>query len=173
MIQPGAPLNGRAPPPFQPRESDHAGQDSNLRTMDNLRPMLRRPGRQVAQLPTTVYTDTGMDAHARASWMPMPAHGARARKPLNMSAAVLLPTGSWRCLIFGSRWPRGLLWPDVLTVLDDPADVRAGSPETLGRPKWIVAGTAADREGVEIVCVLDTDEHGLQTVFITLYRGGV
>ena len=68
---------------------------------------------------------------------------------------------------------RGLLWPDVLAVLDDPADVREGGPETLGRPKWIVAGTAADGKGIEIVCVLDTDEHGQQTVFITLYRGGV
>ncbi|HSW46606.1 MAG TPA: DUF4258 domain-containing protein [Phycisphaerae bacterium] len=66
---------------------------------------------------------------------------------------------------------RGLLWPNVLAVLDDPADVRDGGPETLGRPKWIVAGTAADGKGIEIVCVLDADEHGRQTVLITAYRG--
>jgi hypothetical protein len=64
---------------------------------------------------------------------------------------------------------RGLLWPDVLVVLDDPAEVRDGGREILGRPKWIVAGTAADGKDIDIVCVIDADERGRQTVFITIY----
>lgn len=160
MIQPGAPAPTAAPPPFQLRESDRAERDSNLRTMNDPRPMLRKPGPQVAQLPITVYTDTGMDAQARKAL-------SIVRRCVAADRFMVLPHFREQMAA------RGLLWPDVLAVLDDPADVRAGSPETLGRPKWIVAGTAADREGIEIVCVLDTDEHGFQTVFITLYRGGL
>jgi hypothetical protein len=64
---------------------------------------------------------------------------------------------------------RGLVWPDVLAVVDDPAGVRPGGPEEFGRPKWIINGTAADGLEVEIVCVLDHDEQGRLTVFITIY----
>ncbi len=64
---------------------------------------------------------------------------------------------------------RGMFWPDVLAVVDDPAEVRPGGPEEFGRPKWIINGTAADGLEVEIVCVLDHDERGRLTVFITIY----
>ncbi len=64
---------------------------------------------------------------------------------------------------------RGLFWPDVLAVVDDPVDVRDGGPETWGRPKWIVAGHSATHDDIEVVCVVDRDELGELTVFITLY----
>src|SRR5687767_7893034 len=64
---------------------------------------------------------------------------------------------------------RGLVWPDVRTVLDTPKDMRAGGKEKYGRPKWIISGTTADGLGIEIVCVLDRDERGDLTVFITIY----
>ena len=64
---------------------------------------------------------------------------------------------------------RGLFWPDVLAVLDEPTDVRRGGPERWGRPKWIVAGRSASGDALEIVCVLDKDERGNVTVFITMY----
>lgn len=61
------------------------------------------------------------------------------------------------------------MWPDVLGVIDDPSDVRAGGPERLGRPKWLLSGDTTDGLAVEIVCVLDTDAAGDTTVFVTLY----
>lgn len=64
---------------------------------------------------------------------------------------------------------RILVWSDVLAVLDDPADTRDAGPEPLGRPKWIIAGAACDGRGLEIVCVLDTDNDGNVTLFITAY----
>ena len=64
---------------------------------------------------------------------------------------------------------RGLFWPDVLAIIDGPADVCAGGREKWGRPKWIVAGRSAAGDSLELVCVLDTDEHGNLTVFITIY----
>lgn len=64
---------------------------------------------------------------------------------------------------------RGLLWPDILTVLDDPTHVRDDGLDRYDRPKWIVGGNAADGLPVEVVCVLDYDERGDATVFITLY----
>lgn len=64
---------------------------------------------------------------------------------------------------------RGLFWPDVRAVLDDPSGVRDGGRERYDRPKWIVAGDAPDGLPIEIVCVLDEDERGNVTVFITIY----
>lgn len=64
---------------------------------------------------------------------------------------------------------RGLLWPDVLSLLDAPHAVRDDGLDRFDRPKWIVAGAAADGGAVEIVCVLDVDEHDETTVFITMY----
>lgn len=64
---------------------------------------------------------------------------------------------------------RGLFWPDVLTVLDDPRDVRDGGRERFGRPKWIIAGQSTGGDALELVCVLDTDEDGRLTLFITIY----
>jgi hypothetical protein len=62
---------------------------------------------------------------------------------------------------------RGLVWPDIRAVLESPKDMRPGGKERYGRPKWIVSGTAADGLGIEIVCVLDQEELGNLTVFIT------
>ncbi len=65
---------------------------------------------------------------------------------------------------------RGMLWADVLAVLDAPADVRDGGSELHNRPKWILSGVAADGLGVEFVCVLDWDKQQRDWVlFITMY----
>ncbi len=64
---------------------------------------------------------------------------------------------------------RGLVWPDVLAVLDEPSRVRDGGRDRSNRPKWLVAGTAADGEALEFVCALDVNERGEYTVFITIY----
>ncbi len=64
---------------------------------------------------------------------------------------------------------RGLVWPDVLAVLDEPAVVRDEGLDRFGRPKWVLSGTAADGERLELVCVLDRDGHGACAVFITIY----
>ena len=64
---------------------------------------------------------------------------------------------------------RGVFWPDVLTVLDRPDDVRRAGRDRFGRPKWIVTGATVDGLSIELVCVLDTDERGDTTVFITIY----
>jgi hypothetical protein len=64
---------------------------------------------------------------------------------------------------------RGLVWPDVLAVLDSPSTVRAGGTDRFGRDKWRISGTAADGEALEFVCALDVDERGEVTVFITIY----
>lgn len=64
---------------------------------------------------------------------------------------------------------RGLIWPDILTVVDFPADVRRGKRDEFGRAKWIICGPGADGLGVEMVCVLDVDERGQVTVLVTIY----
>ena len=64
---------------------------------------------------------------------------------------------------------RGLFWPDVLTVLDAPTSVRDDGPDRWDRPKWIIAGESAGGDALELVCVLDRNEHGELTVFITIY----
>jgi len=64
---------------------------------------------------------------------------------------------------------RGYSWPDVLTTLDEPADVRTGGQDEYERPRWIVSGTTFDGLGIELVCVIDADEFGRMTVFITVY----
>lgn len=64
---------------------------------------------------------------------------------------------------------RGLVWPDILAVVDTPGRVRDGGKDRFGRPKWILSGTAADGEPIEFVAALDHDERGRVTVFITIY----
>jgi hypothetical protein len=64
---------------------------------------------------------------------------------------------------------RGLIWPDVLAVLDEPTEVRSGGLDRFGRDKWLVRGIAADGLDIELVCALDLDDKGEVTVFITLY----
>jgi hypothetical protein len=63
----------------------------------------------------------------------------------------------------------GMVWADVLAILDAPTDVRDGRPEKLHRPKWAVAGVAGDGLPLEVICVLDQAEDGDWTLFITIY----
>ena len=95
---------------------------------------------------------------------------AKARKALTVIRQCV-EAGRFRVLPhFRQRMAeRGLVWPDVLVVLDDPTDVRGNGMDRYDRPKWIVAGSAADGIPIEIVCVLDRDEQGNVTVFITIY----
>ena len=65
---------------------------------------------------------------------------------------------------------RGLFWPDVQAIFDDPTEVRFQGLDTHGRPKWIVRGEAADAGDIEIVCAIESDESG--TEFITIYWDG-
>ena len=62
---------------------------------------------------------------------------------------------------------RGLFWPDVEAVIDDPRDVRAQGLDDYDRPKWIISGEAAFGGEIEIVCAIELDESGAE--FITLY----
>lgn len=64
---------------------------------------------------------------------------------------------------------RGFLWLDVLVVIEDPDDVLDDGADLQGRPKWKLVGEATNGLTVEIVCVLDYDDDGNQTVFFTLY----
>jgi len=97
----------------------------------------------------------------------MDAEARRAGKVIRRCVAA----GRYRALTHftGRMDERGLFWADVLAVVDAPVDVRDGGPEQWGRPKWIVAGESSGGERLELVCVLDTDERGRETVFITIY----
>src|SRR5258708_1736069 len=64
---------------------------------------------------------------------------------------------------------RGLMWPDVLSAIESPTDVRDDGLDRIGRPKWIVGGPTSDDVPIEIVCVLDEDEAGNAIVLVTLY----
>ena len=64
---------------------------------------------------------------------------------------------------------RGFCWPDVLVVIDSPADVRFDGRDEFDRPKWIIEGKAEYGLPIELVCVIDTDDLGRFTVFITMY----
>ena len=68
---------------------------------------------------------------------------------------------------------RGLVWSDLLAVVDNPDRIHDEGYDRFDRAKWVMSGTAADGLPVEIVCVLDKDEHGSITVFITLYWGRI
>lgn len=64
---------------------------------------------------------------------------------------------------------RGLIWPDILAVLDTPTSVRRQDDDDFGREKWLVRGKAADGLDIEMVCALDVNHAGDLTVFITLF----
>jgi|ERR1700722_3722939 len=64
---------------------------------------------------------------------------------------------------------RGLFWPDVVAVIENPRDVRSGGLDDGGRPKWLVAGRVSDGLAIEFVCILDIDENGNTTLFVTIY----
>jgi hypothetical protein len=62
---------------------------------------------------------------------------------------------------------RGLYWPDVQAIIDDPQDIRSQGTDKYGRAKWIIRGEAAFGGEIEVVCAIEIDETG--TEFITLY----
>jgi hypothetical protein len=64
---------------------------------------------------------------------------------------------------------RALFLPDVLAVVDDPAEATYDGFDEYRRPKWLVAGKAADGTGVTTVCVLDMRPTGHWTKLITIY----
>lgn len=55
-----------------------------------------------------------------------------------------------------------------MAVVDRPHRIESDGMDGWDRPRWIVRGTAADGLGIELVCVLDTDDHGDVTVWVTL-----
>ena len=64
---------------------------------------------------------------------------------------------------------RGLFWADILAAIDEPAEVQGDGHDDYGRPRWIISGATGDGLAVEIVAVIDEDEAGKLTVFITIY----
>jgi hypothetical protein len=94
----------------------------------------------------------------------------KARRAL-LTIRACVGTGRYRVLAHVTERmdQRGLVWADVLAVLDTPAKVADDGTDRFGRPKWIIGGKAADGERVELVCALDEDAAGRFTVFITLY----
>lgn len=62
---------------------------------------------------------------------------------------------------------RGLFWPDILAVINDPSDASSEGMDHYDRPKWIIVGDAVAVGSIEIVCALEVDES--ETEFITLY----
>jgi hypothetical protein len=93
-----------------------------------------------------------------------------AKKALSMIRRCLA-AGRYKLLEHFSQQmdKRGLFWLDALAIIDHPADVRDGGPKKWGRPKWIIAGQSAPSDNLELACVLDTDERGNLTLFITIY----
>lgn len=64
---------------------------------------------------------------------------------------------------------RGFFWPDILAILDRPGSVLYDGFDQFERPKWLVSGKTPDSVSCELVCVIDADERGRRTVFITIY----
>jgi hypothetical protein len=62
---------------------------------------------------------------------------------------------------------RGLFWPDIQAVIDDPEDVRSQGMDEFNRSKWIIVGESAIGDDIEIVCAIEIDE--TETEFITLF----
>jgi hypothetical protein len=56
---------------------------------------------------------------------------------------------------------RGLIWPDILAIVDAPASVRRQDDDDFEREKWLLRGIAADGLDIELVCVLDVDDDGV------------
>ena len=66
---------------------------------------------------------------------------------------------------------RGLVWADVLALIDDPADVRGDGEDDWGRPRWIIAGPGARGDRAGLVCAIGRDKSGVVTVFVTMFWG--
>lgn len=64
---------------------------------------------------------------------------------------------------------RGVLWVDVLTVVEAPSNARGDGFDDAGRSRWIVNGRAADGTVMGLVCAIGRDESGELTVFVTAF----
>jgi len=84
---------------------------------------------------------------------------------------VCVASGRYRVLAHFTRRmdDRGLFWPDVECVIASPSHVHDGGSDEFGRPKWILTGKATDGLALQVVCVLDADDRGHVTVFITVH----
>jgi len=61
---------------------------------------------------------------------------------------------------------RGLLWVDVLVVVDEPLRMEYQELEEHGWPKWKIAGTSADGVSVAIVVAIRPDN---RVRFVTIF----
>ena len=65
---------------------------------------------------------------------------------------------------------RGLFWGDVLAVIDSPARVLADGQDVHGRDRWLIRRKTSYGLRIELVTLLEQDEHGHWTFFVTLYH---
>jgi len=67
--------------------------------------------------------------------------------------------------------PRSVCTADVTSRIpgDDRTTVRFDGHDRYDRPKWVIEGKTVGELDIGLVCVLDTDDHGRVTVFITIY----
>jgi hypothetical protein len=64
---------------------------------------------------------------------------------------------------------RTFFWSDVLAIIDRPSRVRDDGLDDLGRDKWIFAGDSTHGVELEVVIVLDQDDKGDFSLFVTIY----
>ncbi len=64
---------------------------------------------------------------------------------------------------------RGVLWADVLSLVDSPVEMRGDGYDDQGRSRWILSGRAADGIEMGLVCVIGRDEAGELVVFVTAF----
>jgi hypothetical protein len=66
---------------------------------------------------------------------------------------------------------RGLVWPDLLAIIDAPSLVQSDGEDDWARPRWLISGPCATSETVTLVCVIGVDARGEKVVFITMHWG--
>jgi hypothetical protein len=64
---------------------------------------------------------------------------------------------------------RGLVWADVMTILESPTDMRDEGADDYGRAKWRISGSAANGLKAAVVCAIGRDSEGHATLFITIH----
>ena len=64
---------------------------------------------------------------------------------------------------------RGLMWPDVLAVIEEAEEIVPDGLDDQGRAKWIIGGPACDGLPIDIVCALDQNKLGDWTALFTIY----
>lgn len=61
---------------------------------------------------------------------------------------------------------QGLLWIDVLTILENPSGIEEQGPDVHGWPKWRIWGQAADGTSAGVVVAVRPDK---RVRFITIH----